>query len=109
MGGALTLAAAAQFQGIDAIAPFYGLPGDNIDIGAIQCPVQGHFAEIDDWCNPEKVEEKLTKKLKAPHTIYTYSGAHHAFTNEARPEVYDAKATEIALDRTMVFFGHHLF
>jgi carboxymethylenebutenolidase len=109
MGGALTLGYAAQFSDVDAVAPFYGIPSDALDLGEIKCPVQGHFAEIDDWCGPSAVETKLTKKLKVENTIYIYKGAHHAFTNEARPEVFDAKATEISLDRTMVFFGSKLF
>lgn len=109
MGGALALAAAAQFSTVSAAAPFYGLPGPTVDLSAIKCPIQGHYAEIDDWCGPAQVEERLTKVVTAPKEIFTYAGAHHAFTNEARPEVYDAKACETSLDRTMVFFGRYLF
>jgi carboxymethylenebutenolidase len=109
MGGALTLMVAAKNTQIAAIVPFYGLPPDTVDLSTIQCPVQGHYAEHDDWCNPQKVDAQLTKKLKVEHEILTYQGAHHAFTNEARTEVYDAKACEISLDRTLVFLGKHLF
>jgi carboxymethylenebutenolidase len=109
MGGALTLMAATQSKGVSAIAPFYGLPPDTYDLSTITCPVQGHFAEIDDWCGPEKVEAQLTKKLKVEHEVFIYKNAHHAFTNEARPEVFDAKACETSIDRTLVFFGKHLF
>lgn len=100
---------AAKNKNVSAIAPFYGIPPETVDLSAIQCPVQGHFAEIDDFCSPEKVQAQLATKLTVEHEIFTYKGTHHAFTNEARPEVYDAKVTEISLDRTMVFFGKHLF
>lgn len=109
MGGALTLAAASKFAHVSAAAPFYGLAPDTFDMTAITCPVQGHFAEHDDWCSPDKVESHLTKKLKAEHEVFTYKDTHHAFTNEARPEVYNAHACEAALDRTLVFFGKNLF
>lgn len=109
MGGALTLAVASVSKKVSAAAPFYGLPPDNFDVTAITCPVQGHFAEHDDWCDPAKVEEHLTKKLKSTHEIFTYKDTHHAFTNEARPEVYNMHACETSLDRTLVFFAKTLF
>lgn len=109
MGGALALAAATKFSNISAIAPFYGLPDPTMDIGAIKCPVQGHYAEHDDWCGPTQINERLTPKLNVAKEIFVYQGTHHAFTNEARPDVYDAHATETALDRTLVFFGRYLY
>lgn len=109
MGGALSLYAAAKIHKISAIAPFYGLPDPSIDLSEIKCPVQGHFAEHDDWCGPTQVNERLTPKLTVPNEIFIYQGAHHAFTNEARKDAYDAHATETSLDRTFVFFGRYLF
>jgi carboxymethylenebutenolidase len=41
------------------------------------------------------------------HTFHTYD-AHHAFVNKNRPEVYNPAVAEVALDRTMAFFGKHL-
>lgn len=108
MGGGLSFAVATK-GGLDAVAPFYGIPPEtSFDLSSITCPIQAHFAEIDDWCNPERVS-KLKKLLKPTDEVYTYAGAHHAFTNEARPEVYHAQHTETSLDRTFVFFGQHLF
>lgn len=108
MGGVLSLLAVVHLSSeLSACVPFYGLPPDT-DFGVIKTPIQGHFAEIDDWITKEKVDN-MKSQLKCPHEIYTYQGAHHAFTNETRPEVYDAKVTQIAMDRTMVFFGRHLF
>ena len=110
MGGALALAAASKFSKVSAVAPFYGLPNpENYDLSSIACPVQGHYAEIDDWISAERVEKELKQKVKTDQEVYIYSGVHHAFTNEARPEVFDHKTTEVSLDRTLVFFAKHLF
>jgi carboxymethylenebutenolidase len=41
------------------------------------------------------------------YEIYRYPG-HHAFMNEARPEVYDAAAAKQAWDRCLAFLKTHL-
>ncbi|CAL1530164.1 unnamed protein product, partial [Lymnaea stagnalis] len=49
MGGALSMAAAALVPEIDAAAPFYGIPSDQLcDVTKIKIPLQCHFAEKDD-------------------------------------------------------------
>jgi len=40
--------------------------------------------------------------------VLDYPGTQHAFFNDDRPEVYDADAAALALDRTLGFFGTHL-
>ena len=37
-----------------------------------------------------------------------YPGVHHAFFNDARPEVYDAEAAKTAWQRTLEFLRRHL-
>ena len=90
---------------IDAGAPFYGvLPSGNPDPASIQCPIQGHYAEHDD-------ATKSVPELEAgisDSQFYVYPGTQHAFCNDDRPEVYDADATAIAMDRTVRFFNTHL-
>jgi carboxymethylenebutenolidase len=109
MGGALSLAAVAgSASGIDCAVPFYGLAPEKYDMSLIQVPIQGHFAELDHWCTPPLVEE-LQKSLTCPNEIIIYPGAKHAFTDELRPDMFDADLTEKSLDRTLVFFGQHLF
>lgn len=119
MGGALSLLAAAHLSSqLSASVPFYGIVPQKDDIvkfngipetelSSIIIPVQGHYAEHDTWITKDKID-LMESQLKCPHEIFIYPGAHHAFTNETRPEVYDAKTTQIAMDRTMVFFGRHL-
>ncbi len=37
--------------------------------------------------------------------VFDYAGTHHAFTNDDRPEVYDAAATDVAWARTVALFN----
>lgn len=105
MGGALTILAAVNLP-IDAAIPFYGIPpAEAADPSKIKAPFLGHFAAIDDWCTAELIG-KLEAKLKAggvPYELHRYEGAHHAFMNEGRPEVFDPKASKLAWDRTIAF------
>jgi carboxymethylenebutenolidase len=40
--------------------------------------------------------------------VHDYPGTEHAFFNDTRPEVYDAKASSLAWDRTVGFFRDRL-
>ncbi|WNG51162.1 dienelactone hydrolase family protein [Archangium minus] len=105
MGGALTLAAAAKDEHVAAAVPFYGIPQpEAADVANIRCPVLGHFANIDDWCSPDRVDA-LEKKLKGANVaaeIHRYD-AGHAFFNENRPEVYSPPNAELAWKRSVEF------
>jgi carboxymethylenebutenolidase len=109
MGGALTLAAAARVSNIACGVPFYGIPpGQLADPARIKIPIQGHFANKDDWCTPQLVdnlEKAMTQAGNKPE-IYRYDAAH-AFANEKSP-AYDATAAKQAWDRMMIFLGKHL-
>ncbi len=105
MGGALTLAAAARDERIAAAVPFYGIPPDEgTDVTKIRCPVLGHFANIDDWCTPERVNalEKKLKGANVPVELHRYD-AGHAFFNETRAEVYSPQNAELAWKRSVEF------
>ena len=109
MGGALTIAAAARVSGIACGVPFYGVPpGELADPARIRIPIQGHFANKDDWCTPEVVNE-FEKKMTAGGTkpeIFRYD-AQHAFANAKSP-AYDAPSAKSSWERTMTFLGKHL-
>lgn len=107
MGGALALAAAARMPPLfDAVVPFYGLPPkDRGDLAKITARVQGHFANIDDWCTPERV--KASEALIKGAEFHRYE-ANHAFANDARPEVYSREDAEAAYSRTFAFLRTHL-
>jgi carboxymethylenebutenolidase len=90
---------------------FYGIPpADAADPAKIRAPFLAHFASDDDWCNARAVDA-LRKRLEAGRVkaeVHVYAGTQHAFCNEARPEVYDREAAELAFSRTFAFFERHL-
>lgn len=114
MGGGLALMLGAQRgDKVAAVAPFYGLipwQGAQPDYTKMTAAVQGHYAEKDDYFNPEAVAG-LEKELGAAgveHEMFIYPGADHAFFNDDRPEVYDAGAASQAWSRVLDFFRHRL-
>ena len=110
MGGALTILSALRVNGVDAGACFYGMPPKAVaNPSDITIPLILHFAEQDDWCTPAVVNnlEADLKKSKSQFEIHRYPG-HHAFMNEARPEVYDDECATLAWNRTQTFFERTL-
>jgi len=114
MGGGLALMVGAQRgDRVKAVVPFYGLipwPGAQPDYTKMTAAVQGHYAENDDYFNPEAVAQ-LESTLSAAgvdHELFVYPGVDHAFFNDDRPEVYDAGAASQAWDRTIDFLRTHL-
>jgi carboxymethylenebutenolidase len=113
MGGALALRLGVLAPDrINAIAPYYGVvgwPQAPVDWSLLQAPVQGHYAEADDFASPAAVAAQADemRALGKAVEIFTYPGTQHAFTNEQRPEVYDAEATNAAFARTFAFFREH--
>jgi carboxymethylenebutenolidase len=107
MGGALTIAAAVRLPGLAAASCFYGIPPQALaDPARIAIPLQGHFADQDDWCTPAVVDAFETA-LTVPAEIHRYH-AQHAFFNNSRPEVYDPAAAALAWQRTLQFFAKNL-
>ena len=102
-------AAAARVAGVACGVPFYGVPpGQLADPAKIRIPMQGHFANKDDWCTPEVVnafEKKMASGGNKPE-VFRYD-AQHAFANEKSP-AYDAAAAKASWDRMMAFLGKHL-
>jgi carboxymethylenebutenolidase len=116
MGGALTLLAAVNVPELDAAVVWYGVPPlEYVDASKIKIPLIGHFALRDTAFPIAKVDE-LEKKLRqaaVPFEFFRYD-AKHAFANETADSKkldflkYDAKAAEIAWQRTMEFLATHL-
>lgn len=109
LGGALAIAAAARVSGIACAVPFYGVPPLALaDPAKITIPVQGHFANQDDWCTPQVVnefEKAMTRAGNKPE-VFRYDAAH-AFANEMSP-AYDAACARKAWERMMSFLGAQL-
>ena len=110
MGGAYAFTAAAIVPGVAAAVPFYGFPDrTKVDLGAITCPVQAHFAKTDPWAKPalaETLRDELVAKGRKME-LYVYD-AQHAFMNDTRPEVYSPDDAKLAWGRMVAFFKANL-
>ena len=111
MGGALSLYAASKNAQVGACVVFYGIhPNVKPDLRNVQAPVLGIYAERDQFAPPNAVRE-LDAQLKALDKsveVHIYPEADHAFFNDQRPDVYNARAAEDAWGRTIGFFAKHL-
>jgi len=104
-GGALTIAACASSQDIDAGIPFYGVPDFKyFNPELIKCPILAHFGEHDkakgfsDITAKQNLEERL-KKGNVKHEIKTWD-ADHAFMNQDGAN-YKPDIAKAALDLTV--------
>jgi carboxymethylenebutenolidase len=110
MGGGLALVLATQRpDAVAAVAPYYGaIPWESVqpDWSALSAKVVGEYAENDGWASPEAARalESQLRELGKDAVLHIHSGADHAFFNDARPEVYDAGASEVAFARTVDLF-----
>ena len=110
MGGAVTIIGAARVPELTAAVTFYGIPPEQAAKPAdVKIPLQGHFANKDDWCTPEAVDgfEKAMKAAGKDFEVFRYD-ADHAFVNEERAAVHDRHAAELAWGRATDFFKKHL-
>ncbi|MCO5297891.1 MAG: dienelactone hydrolase family protein [Fimbriimonadaceae bacterium] len=111
MGGQLSLYAAATNPKIGACVDFYGIhPNVHPPLEKLDAPVLGFFAEHDAYASPESMAalSKQLDELGKPHEFHLYTGAHHAFFNDDRQEVYNEEAAKDAWERTLLFFDENL-
>ncbi len=110
MGGAVTIIGAAKIPELTAGVAFYGIPPEQAAKPAdVKIPLQGHFANKDDWCTPAAVDafEKAMMNVGKEFEAFRYD-ADHAFVNEERAAVHDREAAELAWGRATEFFRKHL-
>ena len=107
MGGRLAYLAAAT-AGVDAAVAFYGggIHKQLERAAAIACPIQFHYAAIDDNIPPEAVES-VRRALPAAE-VHVYPGAHHGFNCWARG-AYHAPSAALAHGRALAFLAQALF
>ena len=118
MGGALTLLTLSNVPEADAGVVWYGVPPlEYITAANIRVPLQGHFAEQDQFFTIAQVDALSAKLAQSGvrHEFYRYL-AHHAFANETAVGPHRLPATQYdpvwaqqAWDRTLTFFGRHLY
>ena len=108
MGGMVAVIGAARVPEFTAAVTFYGLP-DAVKPADVRIPLQGHFANRDDWCAP-KVVDAFEAGLKAAGKSFEFFryDADHAFANEQRMSVHDRRASELAWGRATEFLKKHL-
>ena len=107
MGGRLAYLTAASTP-IDAVVAYYGGGIHNqLSLAAdIQCPMQFHYAALDDHIPPAAVQQ-VAEAL--PHAdLHVYAGAMHGFNCWARAS-YHAPSAALAHGRTLEFLAHALF
>ena len=110
MGGALVIIGGAHVPELDAGVCCYGIPPKAVaDPGKIRIPMMYHYANTDNWCTPERVDEieAALAHVTAPHALFRYD-AQHAFMNDARPEVYAPEAAKLAWERSLAFLREHV-
>ncbi len=110
MGGAVTVIGAVRIPELAAAVCFYGIPPDAAARPEdVRVPLQGHFANQDDWCTPAAVDgfEKRLRAAGKTFELFRYPG-HHAFMNSERKEVHDPEAARTAWERMLAFFRLHL-
>ena len=110
MGGAVAVIGAAHIPELTAAVTFYGLPPEQAAKPAdVKVPLQGHFANWDDYVTPKAVDgfEQGLKAAGKDFEFFRYD-AGHAFVNEQRMEAHDRHAAELAWGRATAFFHKHL-
>jgi carboxymethylenebutenolidase len=110
MGGALTFAAACNVEGLGAAVPFYGVPAAPWnDWRKVRAPIQAHFSTHDTWAKASAARDiqRTLADLGREMELYVYD-AQHAFMNDTRKDVYDAKSAEVAWGRAVAFLSRHL-
>jgi carboxymethylenebutenolidase len=109
LGGAVTILGACRVPEFTAAVCFYGIPPDTVAKPAdLKVPLQGHFANRDDWCTPQAVDafEAGAKAAGKKVEFFRYD-ADHGFVNEQR-DVHDRAAAELAWERTLSFWAAQL-
>jgi carboxymethylenebutenolidase len=109
LGGVVSILGAIRLRNIDAACAYYGAPDDALDDAAkVHMPVQGHFADRDDWCTPadaDRMERKFVASGR-PFRVFRYA-ADHGFANEDSDH-YDGAAADLAWARDLEFWQMYL-
>ncbi|HEX7669273.1 MAG TPA: dienelactone hydrolase family protein, partial [Polyangiaceae bacterium] len=110
VGGAISLAAACNVDGLGAVVPFYGIPlAKYADYSRVRAPIQGHYGEKDGSIPLEKPRavEAAVRAAGGKFELCVYD-AGHAFMRESDPAVYQPDAARLAWSRAISFLHEHL-
>ena len=110
LGGAMTLAAACNVDGLGAAVPFYGTPKDEYANGwRAKAPILGHYAKNDGFVSIDRAR-RIAETVNAnggSFELHEYD-AGHAFMREADEAAYHAPSAQLAWERTIAFLNKHL-
>jgi carboxymethylenebutenolidase len=106
MGGRLAFLTAARTD-VDAAVAYYGGGIQNLLAlaGDVRCPLQLHYAEIDDSI-PLTAVQAVRAALPLAD-LHLYAGARHGFNCWARA-AYHAPSAALAHGRSLAFLAHTL-
>jgi carboxymethylenebutenolidase len=108
MGGAWSMWSPAQRDRIKASVVYYGsIEGPSLTRTSV--PVLAHVAETDPYESEEAVAkfEATLRDAGREVTIRRYPGTGHWFAEPSR-DAYDAKAADLAFERTVDFLRRHV-
>jgi carboxymethylenebutenolidase len=111
LGGQLSLYAATVYPGdVGAVVDFYGIhPNVKPDFSRLKAPLLAIFGEKDPYVTPAAARElEAQVKRAGGHIDVLMYPADHAFFNDTRTEVYDARQAADAWQKTLAFFAKHL-
>jgi carboxymethylenebutenolidase len=95
-------------EDIGAIVLFYGIGGG--EFNDFRIPLQGHFAENDQFENTKDVKEFEMQVAEGSEKceFYTYPGTTHWFFESDVTDAYQQSAANLAFERTIAFLKSHL-
>ena len=108
-GGFVDRLAVAAGNALDAGVSYYGPAPAPAEAAKVEAPLMIHLAGLD-----KRVAETawpfITALRTAGKTVtyFNYEGVNHAFNNDTSTERYDKAASDLAWERTLRFFRHHL-
>ena len=109
-GARLALAVARRkARDVGAVVIYYGVAGG--EFTGFKIPVQGHFAENDEWGAGPDAVRKLRDRLvvgEGKIDFNTYPGTTHWFFEENVTKAYNAQAAKLAFNRTLAFLREWL-
>lgn len=93
---------------VAAVVAFYGTR--NANYSRSKAAFLGHFAENDEWESLGQVQklEKAIRSAGREVTFHVYPNTKHWFFEKNRPNAYNARAAELAWQRTVRFLHSHL-
>ena len=108
-GGGLANQLAVTIPNLNAAVAFYGAQPKAEEVPNIKCPVQLHYAGLDERINAGiPAYEEALKKAGVIYELYMYPGVNHAFHNDTSEARYNADAALHAWKRTLDFFEVNL-